>query len=160
MSWAKLGDGRWEGWIEFVPLDRGVPIRSGRETTQPNHDDTVYWANGLTPIYLEGALERALKPLVVTTAPRAHAVFDSPAPAMRKTEAPVAGRAILDPFSVYEKSEALLRQELGALSAWHLVNIATAYRLSDQPPAVVNQLSRPALIELIVRGVREHVPIR
>lgn len=52
-------DGLWEGWIEFTS-DAGDLLRSGRETTQPNRTDTAYWATGLTPVYLEGALTRAL----------------------------------------------------------------------------------------------------
>jgi hypothetical protein len=52
-------DGLWEGWIEFVPRD-GAVLRSPRETTQPNLTDLDYWATGLTAVYLEGALERAL----------------------------------------------------------------------------------------------------
>jgi hypothetical protein len=54
-----ITDGLWEGWIEFIPLTGGVPLRSPRETTQPNRVDTIYWATGLTPVYLEGALVRA-----------------------------------------------------------------------------------------------------
>src|ERR1043165_8804919 len=53
----------WQGWLEFIPVDGGAAIRSSRETTQPNRQDTAYWATGLTPVYLEGALERALNPL-------------------------------------------------------------------------------------------------
>jgi hypothetical protein len=53
------GDGMWEGWLEFQPLDGGLPQRTGRETTQPNRDALVYWASGLEPIYFEGAFERA-----------------------------------------------------------------------------------------------------
>jgi hypothetical protein len=53
-------DGLWQGWIEFVPLGGGEPVRSDRETTQPNRIDAIYWATGLTPVYLEGALVRAL----------------------------------------------------------------------------------------------------
>ena len=51
--------GTWEGWLEFVPDDGTEVLRSGRETTQPNLVDLEYWATGLTPVYLEGALERA-----------------------------------------------------------------------------------------------------
>src|SRR5437762_192966 len=36
--------GTWEGWVEFLPVDGRQPIRSSRETTQPNRQDTVYWA--------------------------------------------------------------------------------------------------------------------
>jgi hypothetical protein len=49
----------WEGWLEFQPLDGGLPRRTGRETTQPNRDALIYWASGLEPIYFEGAFERA-----------------------------------------------------------------------------------------------------
>src|SRR5438552_1177059 len=52
--------GDWNGWIEFTPASGGRPIRTGRETTQPNRRDTEYWATGLTTVYLEGALKRAL----------------------------------------------------------------------------------------------------
>lgn len=61
---AAMDDGLWEGWIEFIPLSGGAPMRTGRETTQPNRTDTLYWATGLSPAYLEGALERALRPAV------------------------------------------------------------------------------------------------
>ena len=57
----EMDDGRWEGWIEFEALDGSTVLRSGRETTQPNRIDTEYWATGLTPVYLEGALDRALQ---------------------------------------------------------------------------------------------------
>jgi len=32
-------DGLWEGWIEFEPASGGSPLRTPRETTQPNHAD-------------------------------------------------------------------------------------------------------------------------
>jgi len=57
---APIDDVLWEGWVEFVPLDGGSPVRSPRETTQPNRVGTRYWATGLEPVYLEGALLRAL----------------------------------------------------------------------------------------------------
>jgi len=50
----------WEGWVEFDPVDGGPTIRTPRETTQPNRADAEYWATGLEPVYLEGALDRAL----------------------------------------------------------------------------------------------------
>jgi hypothetical protein len=53
-------DHLWEGWIEFEGPG-GHVMRSGRETTQPNLTDLEYWAQGLTPVYLEGALRRALE---------------------------------------------------------------------------------------------------
>ena len=53
-------DGLWEGWLEFLPLPGdGERVSSGRETTQPNRTAVEYWAQGLTRVYLLGALERA-----------------------------------------------------------------------------------------------------
>lgn len=53
-------DGTWEGWIEFHPTDATQPVlRTDQETSQPNRPAIGYWANGLEPIYLEGALARA-----------------------------------------------------------------------------------------------------
>ncbi len=149
----------WEGWIEFVPLDGGSAVRSARETTQPNHSDAVYWATGLTRVYLEGALDRALNPLVRPVVVPSTPVFDAPAPSATTAAGPVQS-AVLDPFSVYEKGEALLRQELGALSAWHLVNIIRAYALSEEPVAVINRIPASALIDMIVVGVREQASVR
>jgi hypothetical protein len=58
---APQADGRWGGFIEFVPDDGSPAVRSPRETTQRNVADVAYWATGLEPVYLEGALERALR---------------------------------------------------------------------------------------------------
>ena len=152
-----MNGGLWQGWIEFVPVHGGAPIRSPRETTQPNRMDTEYWATGLTEVYLEGALQRALDtPVVVPTLPPQPSIFKEPAP---YTTAAVEGPAssVLDPFSVYEKGESLLRKQLSALAPWHLANIALEYRLTDEPAEQLNRLPAQALIELIVRGVRERL---
>lgn len=55
-------EGTWSGWIEFVPADGGRPstiLRTGQETSQPDRRAVEYWAGGLEPVYLEGALIRA-----------------------------------------------------------------------------------------------------
>lgn len=157
---APMHDGLWEGWIEFLPTRPGAPLRSPRETTQPNRVDTEYWATGLTAVYLEGALQRALHPLTRRAATIAEPAFDGPAPhavappAVSRARAAEA-RAIVDPYSLYEKGETLLRSELTALSAWHLVNIIEAYELSDESVAALNRLPASALVELIVSAVRQ-----
>ena len=52
--------GGWQGWLEFHPTDKSKPVlRTGRETSQPSLLAIKYWAYGLEPIYLEGALARA-----------------------------------------------------------------------------------------------------
>ena len=155
---SEMDDSRWQGWIEFIPLGDGEPIRSGRETTQPNRRDTEYWASGLTYIYLEGALHRALSPLVRPVAPEiAPPLFDGPAPAPVVTNGT---ESVLDPFSVYRKGEALLRRQLSALAGWHLVNIIRRYRLSNEDPAILNGQEPATLVELIIDGVRQSRSVR
>ena len=150
---SAMADGLWQGWIEFLPVGVGEAVRSGRETTQPTHDDVIYWATGLTAVYLEGALDRALKPAVRVPEPVIPPpVFDTPAG--EDHAPPPVHEAVLNPFSVYRKGEALLRRQLSALSAWHLVNIVVAYNLSDVSIDQLNQFSGEALVELIVTNVR------
>lgn len=144
----------WQGWLEFLPMDGGAAIRSSRETTQPNRDDTEYWATGLTAVYLEGALERALHPLPRPVQPIVSTpVLPGPAP---RAGAPLpAHESVLNPFSVYRKGEPALRNQLSALSGWHLVNIIDAYALSEQRTSDLESTPAPVLVELIVSAVRE-----
>ena len=150
---STLDDVRWQGWLEFEPVDGGETIRSGRETTQPNRADTIYWATGLTLVYIEGALNRALNPLVLTVAePLPEPAFDGPAPPLQVREAPET--SVLNPFSVYRKGEVVLRDQLHALSAWHLVNIIRDHELSEVPVDELNTMTEAELVELIVANVR------
>jgi len=146
-------DGLWEGWLEFSDLDTGEVIRSGRETTQPSRADTMYWATGLTRVYLEGALARALVP--VRRAESAHVdiepAFDRPAPPFAPIEV-VGPRAVLDPFEVYAQGERVLRQELSALDLDHLHAIVRAYALGG---GVAGYSPVPAVVvEYIVAEIR------
>lgn len=147
-------DGRWEGWVEFSDLDTGEVVRSARETTQPSRADTMYWATGLTRVYLEGALARALTPprRVETTHVDVGPAYDRPAPSFAVIEGSAGARAVLDPFEVYAQGERVLRQELSALDLDHLHAIVRAYGLGggvggdSRAPGVV--------IEYIVAEVR------
>jgi hypothetical protein len=57
----RKGQTVWEGRLEFTPRGgRGMVRRSQVETTQPNREALAYWASGVEPVYLEGALERAI----------------------------------------------------------------------------------------------------
>jgi hypothetical protein len=150
---AEMADGRWQGWIEFVPLGEGEPIRSSRETTQPNRQDTLYWATGLTFVYFEGALRRTLTRVVRPMAPDiAPPNFDGPAEPFVTQAAATEG--LLDPFSVYRKGEARLRGQLSALAGWHLVNIIRRYELSREDAATLSAREPAALVELIIDAVR------
>jgi hypothetical protein len=141
---SEMPDGRWQGWIEFVPMGSGEPLRTGRETTQPNHTDAAYWATGLTPVYLEGALRRAQRPFTRAAAPPVMPpIFDEPAV-----------ESVLNPFSVIRKGEPILRRQLAALSPWHLVNIVRDFGLSDMTADELGSMPAADLIELIVSNTR------
>lgn len=61
MGRQRKGRTVWEGWLEFAPVGgRGMVRRSPVETTQPDREALAYWARGIEPVYLEGALERAI----------------------------------------------------------------------------------------------------
>jgi hypothetical protein len=158
-------DGTWEGWLEFLPDDDSGVLRSRRETTQPTFAALEYWATGITPVYLEGALERTLTaPPGVVEPPLTPAVYDEPAPADVPVveAAPVAEAAtgpepVLDPFSVYARGEDRLRRQLAALSARHLRDIVVGYELADPADIDLDALTGPELIELIAGAVRERL---
>ncbi len=146
--------GHWEGWLEFSDLDTGAVIRSGRETTQPSRADTRYWATGLTRVYLEGALARALAPTRrldlghVDVEP----AFDGPAPPFVPADVVPAPRAVLDPFEVYAQGERVLRKELSALDLDHLRAIVRAYGLEGGAGAQSHVAE--VVVEYIVAEVR------
>lgn len=147
--------GRWEGWIEFLPADDSPVLRSERETTQPNRTDAEYWATGITPVYLEGALRRTLEPREpVFEPPPGRPAYAGPAPP-RGHERGARTQAVLDPYSVRTKGEEILRRELGALRAWHFRNIVQAYRMADEHRVDLEDLAEPELVELIVEATRE-----
>lgn len=152
---AEEGSAGWEGWIEFVPLDGGPPLRSRRETTQSSRADIAHWATGLSAVYLEGALTRTLEPALPPPPPVTgpESLFEGPAPAAPLPVEPEPP-SVLDPFSVYEKGEAVLRSQLASLSAWHLVNIVRAYDLSVLDTSTLETVSHAELVELIVDAVR------
>jgi hypothetical protein len=150
-------DGTWEGWLEFVPEDGSAVVRSARETSQPNLTTLEYWATGLTPVYLDGALDRALAgPLEVKPAPAPQAPFyDGPAPSIAASaDPPITGTTpVLDPFAVYRQSETLLREQLEALSEHELRQIARGYRLATAD-VDIEAMTAPELIARIIAGVR------
>ena len=53
--------GLWEAWLVFFSLTTGAAFATDRETTQGRREHVLYWATGLGPTYLQGALERALE---------------------------------------------------------------------------------------------------
>lgn len=53
-------DGTWYAWLEFEPARASQPsLHTEQETSQPSRSAVEYWAAGLEPVYLEGALARS-----------------------------------------------------------------------------------------------------
>jgi hypothetical protein len=147
----------WEGWIEFVPLEsESRPIRSRRESTQPSRESLVYWATGLTPVYLKGALDRALDvPLRRRVPRRVEPLFDGPAPEPEiagSPSPPIAPHPILDPFAVYAQGQDLLIRQLDALDLPQLRDIALAYEIAGVRD--VRTATRAELTTAIVAAAR------
>lgn len=148
-------DGMWEGWIEFVPISPGgtTVVVSPVESRQPEREHLRYWAEGLTVVYAEGALERALHPTVVRT--RVDERPLSERPASRAAAAPVhpiGPEPVLNPFDVGERSLDILRQELHALDRPRLLNIIAAFGLNPGGEAIT-AMSTDQLITFIVVAV-------
>ena len=157
----EVDGGRWDGWLEFQGVEDGVSaLASGRETTQPNRKNLEYWAQGLTKVYLEGALNRAIS----LSEPRRERApmepepsrFSEPSSRSPNTDSPrpLSRRAILDPFQVYAQGERILLGELNALSRDHLENIAAANGIGMPRPGSIKSASKEDLIEAIVGDAR------
>lgn len=153
----QLDDGRWSGWLEFS-ADGADWRPTGSETIQPNRPDVEYWVGGLTRVYLEGALVRALDDASPDAAPMDR---HAGAPPARHRESPRASagpsrvpRTILDPFNVYAQGEGILRAELRALSDDQLRNIAAAFNVAS--PETASTLDEHQLVERIVVAARTH----
>jgi hypothetical protein len=158
-SGRELADGRWEGWIEFVPStdESGSVLSSPRETIQPNRGDLAYWASGLTLVYLEGAFQRAWD--ATGAVPRVTAAMPPatrPSPPLRPpvdVAVELAPHAVLNPFDVYAQGEDVLRQQLRALDVSHLQEIARAYNFAT--PSIEGRSELRTELEMaILTGVK------
>jgi hypothetical protein len=148
-------DGMWEGWLEFIPLEPGHTklVISAAESRQPSRTHLEYWATGLTEVYAEGSLDRALHPVAVRT--RTIELPASNAPTPRVHTAPVRDlgpEPVLDPFEIGRRSLDVLTQELHALNRARLLNIIAAFDLN--PSATdVSWMSDAQLVVFIATAV-------
>jgi hypothetical protein len=128
---------------------------SGIESRQPERQHLIYWATGLTHVYLEGALARARRPLTVRVPVIDEPVSDRPA-ARRVAVQRVIPKPepVLDPFEIGERNLDILRQELTAFNRPRLLNIISAYNMAGD--ADVTRMSGAELIEFIVAAVESH----
>lgn len=156
------GDGMWEGWIEFTAVDGSSEVLvTGTESTQPEREHLVYWATGLTPIFLEGALKRARNPLTVRVRPVEVPLSTAPRPRAHVVPAvmPPGPEAVLDPFEIGARSLDVLKQELGALNRPRLLNIIAAYALNPGGTDL-SWMTDHQLVQFIVTAVEAQLALR
>jgi hypothetical protein len=154
-----MDDRMWEGWVEFTLNGDDTVVSTSRETEQPNRADLVYWAQGLSAAYLEGALDRALRPAPQPpeSTPRRF-VPRAPRSTPARGNVAMRSRVVLDPFQTYAEGEQLLRSQLHALSHDHLQNIVEAYGFTDDGnPDWARTASDEELAEHIVSSVRKRL---
>ena len=157
-------DNMWEGWCEFVPVTSGAPdvLVSSVETTQPNREQLLYWASGLTQVYAEGALARAQHPVTIRTRVVDRPFSDAPAPRIVTSptrDLPRTPEPVLDPFHIGARSLDVLAQELTALDRPRLLNIIDAYDLNPAGTDITS-LSDAQLMTFIVTAVDVQLKVR
>jgi hypothetical protein len=146
-------DAMWEGWLEFVPLEPGKPVAvSPVESRQPQREYLEYWAQGLSVVYAEGALDRALHPLALRPRVTGPPLSERPAPRPMTPAVRDIPEPVLDPFEVGRRNLDILRQELHALNRPRLLNIITAFDLNPASKDVA-PLSDEQLVTFIVVAV-------
>lgn len=152
----------WEGWIEFTAVDGSAQVLvTGVESRQPEREHLQYWATGLTPVFLEGALHRARRPVTVRMRP-----VEVPKSTAPKPRDPILPRVmppgpepVLDPFDIGGRSLDVLRQELGALNRPRLVNIIAAFDLNPAGESL-DWMSDRQLVQFIVTAVEAQLALR
>jgi hypothetical protein len=143
----------------FFPVTGGPAIASHRETTQSTYEMLVAWAAGLTPVYLEGALARALQlaqqPPVVSQLARAE--FEALQDAERLDAAAEIDRAKADvdeaaAAMARDDAERIRRERLATEGALAATDEAAATLEAD----VHEQAARDARASAAEAGRRRH----
>lgn len=128
----RADDGMWEGWLEFVRVGASSHVQVGSvESRQAERGHLLYWARGLTLVYLEGALGRARTRLILpSTASAARPASNAPAPRPGVLPHSALPHAVLDPFKAGARNLRVLEQQLRALNRPRLLNIVAAHGLN------------------------------
>lgn len=134
--------GRWDAWLEFVPLDDSEPLLTGVETHQTTRQDLVHWATTLSDTYLEGAFHRARAATEPVT--RAHATAPFP-PVATVTTPPE-----IDPFALLAQGgRSVLRTRLLPLTRADLLTLIDAWGLNPAGRSLA-RLSNLQLVTFII----------
>jgi hypothetical protein len=143
---ADMGaDGRWEAWLEFVPLDDSSVRVTPTQTHQPTRAAVEHWATTLGKAYVEGAFQRAVS--AVTLLPPSRIVARAAPP-----EVAVASPAGIDPFALITQGKPVLRSALRPLSRAELVSLISSYGLNPSSRSLA-WLTHAQLITFIATAV-------
>jgi hypothetical protein len=142
-----ISEGRWEAWLEFLPLDETRPLLTDTETVQPTRAAVAHWAETLSTPYLQGAFERATLQEAVLAQRLATGISDPVA---------LGSAAAVDPFEVFRLGKDVLRIELQPLTRAELL---TVIELHDLNPARLSlaRLSTSQLITFIVTATEAQI---
>ena len=143
-------DGRWEAWLEYVPLDESDPLLTPIETTQHSRVDIVRWADTLTETYVQGAFSRAVS-AGAEVLPRLRERWTVAEAAAEAAIEAVRGE-VPDPFALYASGRPAMRVRLSALPRATLLEIIDTFGLNPAGKSL-SWLSRHQLVTFILTAV-------
>jgi hypothetical protein len=140
-------DGRWEGWLEYVPADESAPLITPTETTQATRSALVHWGETLTETYVQGAFARAAGAAAAPVGSRVVA---------RRIGADEIATAITDtlpdPFQLFATGRTAMRAQLDALSRPSLFAIVSSYGLNPAGKSLAGFTDRQ-LVTFVITAV-------
>ena len=146
------GDGRWEAWLEFVPLDDSDVLVTDTETHQATRAAVEHWAATLSSVYVEAAFGRAVPAATAALATRVVARALAPEIA---TTAPTD----IDPFALMTDGKSVLRAALRPLSRAQLMAVISSYRLNPAGKSLA-WLTHAQLVTFIATAVEAQMLLR
>ena len=150
---AEMGtDGRWEAWLEFVPLDDSDVVLTPTETHQATRAAVEHWAATLSKAYVETAFTRAVPAAKVSSSRRVIARVLVPEPV-------AAVPAGIDPFALMGQGKPVLRATLQPLSRAQLLALISSYDLNPARKGLA-WLTHAQLITFIATAVEAQLLLR
>jgi hypothetical protein len=147
-------DGRWQAWLEYMPLDESDPLLTPIETTQQNRADIVRWAETLTETYVEGAFRRAVHaPADVLAVLRDRM---SVAEAAAEAAIEIDRGDVTDPFAMYQSGRPAMKARLSALPVGSLRQMIVDFGLNRAGKSL-SWLNRNQLVTFIITATEVQI---
>jgi hypothetical protein len=141
------GDGQWEAWLEFLPLDDAEPLLTDTETIQPTRIAVAHWAETLDDTYMQSAFERASRQDAVRRERMTSGLYERVA---------TGSTAAIDPFEVIRLGKDVLRMELQPLTRAELLTIIELHHLNPARLSLA-RLNTSQLITFIATATEAQV---